>query len=746
MERPLPVEICPILLPVALEQTYDYLVPDDLGLSPGDFVEVPFGPRQSIGVVWHKSLLPASPKNSKNKKKPFDPSKMKQIISRLDCPPLPIISMQFAEWVANYTLASPGMVLRMMMSVPKVFTPEKPRFGVQYTGQKPARLTPERQKFFNVLEQNNDLASRTPQIWTKGGLSAKAGVNIGVINGLVKTGSLVQMQLPAATFPQPRPEHMRPEFSDSQAIAARQLEAIGQAPDFNTVLLDGVTGSGKTEVYFEALAGALSRGAQVLVLLPEISLTNQFLDRFEARFGCRACEWHSSLSDGERARIWRGVASGAVKAVIGARSALFLPFSNLGLIIVDEEHDSGYKQEERVYYQARDMAVVRGFLGKCGVVLASATPSLESLVNAQNGRYSHIPLYQRYKGKALPSLTAIDMKTEPPEFGKWLSPPLVGEMEQTLANGEQVLLYLNRRGYAPLTLCRGCGHRFQCPQCASWLVEHKVRRDLMCHHCGFRIPPPKRCPKCEKEETLVPCGPGIERIAEEVRERFPASNLAILSSDLIPNIKVLREVMATIISGEVDIIIGTQIVAKGHNFPQLALVGVVDGDLGLQGAGDPRASERVFQMLHQVTGRAGRMKTKGRGLVQTYLPDHPVMQAILSGDREGFVGREIQARQLLSYPPYGRLVSVIVSARERQIAELYARDVARLAPQATKIKVLGPAPAPIAVIRGRYRFRLLAKAPRELDMQAYMRAWLAVLPATKGDLKLVVDIDPYNFM
>ena len=514
---------------------------------------------------------------------------------------------------------------------------------------------------------------------------------------------------------------------------------------FTVTLLDGVTGSGKTEVYFEAIAQALARGQQALVLMPEIALTSQFIARCEERFGAKPAEWHSGVPAPQRGRVWRAVAENKAKLVVGARSALFLPFPDLGLIVVDEEHDAGYKQEERVTYQARDMAVVRGSLGHCPVVLSSATPSIESLVNVEQGRYRHIRLGVRYKADGLPAIAAIDMRAAPPERGKWLSPVLIDAIAETLGRGEQALLFLNRRGYAPVTLCRKCGFKFECPNCSAWLVEHRFRRRLECHHCGKFVPIPEKCPNCQAEESLVACGPGIERIAEEVAALFPDARRVLLSSDLTPNIAELRHTLREIEEREVDIVIGTQLVAKGHHFPGLALVGVVDGDLGLAQA-DPRAAERTFQLLTQVTGRAGREAIKGRGLIQTYMPEHPVIAALVSGDRDNFLAREIEERRKATMPPFGRLAALLVSASSREAAESYAREVARAAPAAAKIEVLGPAEAPLAVIRGRYRFRLLVKAAREADLQAYLRLWLSSVPKAKGDIRLNVDIDPYSFL
>jgi primosomal protein N' (replication factor Y) len=722
----------PVLMPVALDQTYDYAVPAGMALEAGAFVLVPFGSQTRIGVVWDRPLDAEA--------RPVDPKKLKAVAERLDVPCLPVASMRFAEWVSKYTLAPLGMVLRMMMSAQAAFEPPKLRTGVRAVAGAPLppRMTPAR---LRALELAGDGLIRP-----KSALAELAGCSAGVIDGLVASGNLVEVAIPQKGFAQPQPAHRITEFGDDQERAVHALRSAVDAQTFSVTLLDGVTGSGKTEVYFEAVARTLEKGRQALIMLPEIALTSQFMERFERRFGAAPVEWHSALSGPERGRIWCGAANGEARIVIGARSALFLPFSDLGLIVVDEEHDAGYKQDDRVHYQARDMSVVRGSIGKFPVVLASATPSIESHVNARTGRYRHLILPGRYSGATLPEISAIDLRREQPEKGRWLAPRLVDAITETLAKGQQTLLFLNRRGYAPLTLCRKCGHRFECPQCTAWLVEHRFKNRLNCHHCGFSMPPPEKCPKCGEPEALVACGPGVERVAEEVSERFPDARVALLSSDLIPSLTEMRDAIQRIESGETDIIIGTQIVAKGHHFPNLTLVGVVDGDLGLALGADPRAGERTFQLLHQVTGRAGRAFAEGRGLIQTHLADHPVMQAILSGDREEYLAREIEVRQRGLLPPYGRLAAVIVSAREKELAERYARDVARRAPASERISVLGPAEAPIFIVRGRHRWRLLVKAPREADIQGYLRVWLDAVPEPKGDLRLSVDIDPYSFL
>jgi primosomal protein N' (replication factor Y) len=593
----------PILLPVALDQTYDYLIPEDVEPEPGQFVLVPFGPQQRIGIVWDQPVEdPSAPQ------KPVDPKKLKAIFTVLDVPPLPPSALRFAEWIAKYTLAPLGMVARMFMGTQALFEPVKPRFGVAIVSDAglPPRMTPARQKALEI--------ARDGQVRSKSTLAELAGCTTGVIDGLVSSGNLVEVALPERRPAIPRPDFAHVDFTGAQAEAVIALRASVQAKRFSVSLLDGVTGSGKTEVYYEAVASALNQGRQALILLPEIALTSQFMDRFKKRFGAPPVEWHSALSPIERARNWRSVANGDARVIVGARSALFLPYADLGLVVIDEEHDQGYKQDDRVHYQGRDMAVVRGQLGDFPVVLASATPSIESHVNARTGKYRHLVLPSRFTGTELPEITPIDLRRDNPDKGRWLAPKLVEAVHDTLRKGQQTLLFLNRRGYAPLTLCRACGHRFECPQCTAWLVEHRFKGRLQCHHCGFQVSLPEKCPSCSAPGTLAACGPGIERVAEEVKERFPDAKTVLLSSDLVPGLEEMRAIIKEIERGEAQIIIGTQIVAKGHHFPDLATVGIVDGDLGLAQGADPRAGERTFQLLHQVTGRAGRAFARGRGL------------------------------------------------------------------------------------------------------------------------------------
>ncbi len=721
--------IASVLVPVAVPVAYTYKVPEGETVVPGTIVKVPLGAREVIGAVWDGEPDAA-----------INPKKLKAI-SRVyhETPPLDDDLRRFVDWVANWTLGAPGMVLRMVLRSEEALEPEAPVPGVRRVdGTSPDRLTPARSRVLETMEDGF--------AWTKSGLAHAAGVSASVIDGLVRQEVLEVISMPAVPPPpMPQTDYARKPLTAAQQAAAEGLVGSFDNPAGGVTLIDGVTGSGKTEVYFEAIAEALRRGAQALVLLPEIALTEQFLRRFEQRFGVYPAEWHSEITPKNRARVWRGVASGAVRVVVGARSSLFLPYKELGLIIVDEEHDGAFKQDDRVPYSARDMAVVRGHISRFPVVLASATPSVESRVNVDQGRYAEFELPERASGAALPELKAIDMRLDGPERGRWLAPGLVTAVKETFAAGDQSLLFLNRRGYAPLTLCRTCGHRFQCAHCSAWLVEHRFQKKLVCHHCGHFESVPQACPSCQSKDSLVACGPGVERVAEEVSDLFPQARTLVLSSDIAGGPERLKREMKIVEEGGADIVIGTQLVAKGHNFPKMKLVGVIDSDLGLA-HGDPRAAEKTFQLLAQVTGRAGRVTGGGRGLLQTYNADHPVIRALLSGDKESFYAAEINARRAAGLPPFGRLAAVVVSGPDKAFAEGYARALARAAPQDQAVTLLGPAEAALAMVRGRYRFRLLAMTPRQFDLQGYLRHWLGIGPKPSKGLRVQVDIDPQHFL
>lgn len=720
--------VADILIPLALDTAYSYAVPAGLTLAEGDVVQVPLGPRETIGVVWGLDERASG-------------GNLRPVTGRIDTPPLSEALRKLVDWLARYTLAPKGSALAMALRLPdETALNEAPRIGVRAAGKPPTRPTVARGKVMAVAADGT--------VRGKSALAKEAGVSLSVVDGLIDDGALETVALmPEPVALPPDPDHPRVPLSDAQAEAARALIAPSRAETAagETVLLEGVTGSGKTEVYFEAVAECVRQGRQALVLMPEIALTAQFLDRFAGRFGVRPATWHSGIGGKRRERLRAGVAAGEVSVVVGARSALFLPFRNLGLIVVDEEHETAYKQEDGVHYHARDMAVVRGRIEGCPVVLASATPSIESRVNAQSGRYRHVALPGRFGGRPLPDISAVDMRLDKPERGRFLSPPMVNAVKTTLAAGEQALLFLNRRGYAPLTLCRACGHRYQCRNCSTWLVEHRFRRALVCHQCGYAERKPEACTECGAFDHLTPCGPGVERIAEEVAELFPEQRIVVLSSDFPGGAERLRQELETVAAGDCDIVIGTQLVAKGHNFPHLTLVGVLDADIGLT-SGDPRAAERTFQLLQQVTGRAGRGERPGRALVQTYQPEHPVIAALLSGDADRFYEEEIAAREAAGLPPFGRLAALIVSAEEREKAEAHGQALARVADPPLGVSVLGPAEAPLALVRGRWRFRLLVKTERGIDVQSYLRDWLARGPKPRGNLKVAIDVDPQSFL
>jgi len=717
-----------VLVPVALDRAYSYRVPETLALAPGDIVSVPLGAREATAVVWAENPKP----------NPRLDNRLKDVEEKLELPPLRPELRSFVEWVANYTLSSRGMVLRMCLRMGEHLGAERERVGVRLAGPPPQRKTVARERVLTLLADG--------MVRGKSEAAREASVSAGVVDGLIDEGTLETIVLPPEPVAEkPDPDFAVTDFTANQGAAAAELKATVAAGGYSVTLLDGVTGSGKTEVYFEAVADTIRAGRQSLILMPEIALTAQFLDRFAARFGVRPAEWHSELTPRRRARTWKAVADGQVAVVVGARSALFLPYADLGLIVVDEEHDQAYKQEDGVHYHARDMAVVRGHIARVPVVLSSATPSLETEVNARRGRYRRLALPERFGGARMPAVEAIDLRRERPPPGRFISPTLAGAVQTAIERGEQALFFLNRRGYAPLTLCRACGFRFSCPNCDAWLVDHRFRKQLVCHHCGFAMPHPPQCPHCQAANSFAAIGPGVERLEEEVRALFPEARVLVLSSDLVATVERLREELDDVAAGRFDIVIGTQLVAKGHHFPKLNLVGIVDADLGLSN-GDPRAAERTFQLLHQVVGRAGRDAGIGRGLLQTHQPEHPVMRALIAQDREAFYDAEIEARQRAAYPPFGRLASLVVSGEDRHDTQSFARALARAAPPLDDVRVLGPADAPLALVRGRHRLRLLVKALRGFDLSAYLREWLAAGPKPKGSIKLDIDVDPQSFL
>jgi len=718
-----------VLLPLPVEGTYDYRVPEDANLSVGDIIDVPLGRRFETGVVWGTAA------------DDIDPDKLKDAVGLKDLPRLPVSLLTFIDWMADYTLQPKGVILRMALRGARGLKPKAPETELVSASTLPpgVKMTEARGKIMSALGKG---AAPNPTQ-----LAKRAGVSASVVKGLIEAGAIeTRIAETSALFDAPDPHRQGVTLEPEQQRAAATLSgAVGRG--FSVSLLEGVTGSGKTEVYFEPVAAALKAGQQVLVLVPEISLTAQWLDRFRSRFGVDPAVWHSEVTGKQRRETWRAVAEGSAQVVVGARSALFLPFPNLGLTVVDEEHDAGFKQEDGVIYHARDMAVVRARETNIPIILASATPSLESVLNAQAGRYRHVVLADRVGGAVLPDVKLINMIRTPPEKGpwgrSWLAPPLVKAIDEALEAREQALLFLNRRGYAPLTLCSGCGHRLQCPSCTAWLVEHRLAKRLQCHHCGYVAPLPNACPACGREESFVPCGPGIERVAEEAAARWPQARVVAVASDTLERPSALAALVDAIERRQIDIIVGTQVLAKGHHFPGLTLVGVVDADLGLA-SWDLRASERTHQLLHQVAGRAGRAQAPGRVMLQSHDPNHPVLQAMLAEDADAFLSTEADARRGLGMPPFGRLVALILSGPNEHAVRQAGQDLARAAPSAKDVEVLGPAPAFMALLRGRHRHRFLIKGPRNKLLQPLIRSWLDAV-SLPSSVWVQIDVDPYSF-
>ncbi len=715
----------PVLLPYPFAGPFDYRVPPELDPKPGDIVLVPLNRREEVGVVWDAPADESVPAH-----------KLKAVVGVLDSPPMGAALRRFIDWIAAYTLSPPGEVMAMAL---RVVSSGGMRPVVRYRRADtlpPVRLTPPRQRVLDALGPGDLLAAD---------LLRQAGASAAVLRGMTEAGLVVaEIVAPGAPFQRPDPDHPGSELSAQQQAVASVLRRAVADRSFTVTLLDGVTGSGKTEVYLEAVAACLHAGRQALVMLPEIALSSQWIDRFQRRFGVAPAVWHSDLASRVRKITWAAVAAGTAPVVVGARSALFLPFPDLGLVVVDEEHEAAFKQQDGVVYNARDMAVVRARFCGAPAVLVSATPSLETVANVEAGRYGHERLTSRHAGASMPAVELVDLREYPPERGRFLAPRLIEAVRQTLARGEQAMLFLNRRGYAPLTLCRHCGHRMQCPNCTAWLVEHRARGQLLCHHCGHTMGIPPECPQCSAQDSLTPVGPGIERITEEAALMFPDARRLIMASDTIAGPHAAAAAAHAIESREVDLIIGTQLVAKGWHFPHLTFVGVVDADLGLAG-GELRASERTVQLLHQVAGRAGRAEAPGQVMLQTFIPDHPVMQALLQGDLDAFMANEADSRRDGEWPPYGRLAALIVSADTAMVADTVARDLGWSAPRGDGIAVLGPAPAPMALLRGRHRRRLLLKVRRDVPVQPILRSWLAAVKVP-GTARVDIDVDPISFL
>lgn len=714
-----------IQLAMPFNEGFDYAVPNGIILKLGDFVEVPLGGQNKIGIVWGFD----TPKTNIEKIKP--------IKSKLNISPLSAELMNFIEWVAKYLVVYRGNILSQVLR-PYEALLNGPYINKITLGDKfDEKLTPQRKTIIEFLKGKN--AS-----YTRKELSDETKVSMATIGAMIKNSMLIETKVEVdLPFESPNLLGNTAQLNSQQEAAKN---AIIEAKGFAPFLLDGVTGSGKTEVYLEAIAQILEqdKNSQILILLPEIALTQAVIARIEERFKAKPIEWHNEISMPNKRRAWRQINNGNAKIIIGARSALFLPFKNLQAIIVDEEHDTSYKQDDGLRYQARDLAVVRAKFANAKIILASATPSLETRNNANTNKYRHLLLTNRFGSAALPNIELVNLKDFPPPKDKWLSPLMIEAIADSLSRKEQALLFLNRRGFAPVVLCKKCGHRFMSPNSSSWLVEHKYSNRLVCHLTGYSIPKPINCPECNGYDSLTSIGPGVERIALEAKEIFPNAKIEVFSSDIAQNPKSVRELIERMENGEIDILVGTQIVAKGHNFPLLTFVGIVDGDLGLKG-GDPRAGERTYQLLTQVAGRAGRTGLKSKAMIQTFYPENDAFQALLNNDREGFLNIETQMRSMAGLPPFGRLACLHIMAKNETALNEAKEIVNNALINAEGIEIWGPAPPPIALVRGWHRLRYLVRAEKNVDLSAFILAWRKRIKLPPS-IRLIIDIEPYSFL
>ena len=715
----------------SVPQTYDYTLPQGVSCAEGSIVKVPFGHRDVIGVIWGVARGGVAK------------GRLKDIKHVYNVPALTLSLRRLVDWTAQYTLNNSGAILRLVLNVPAALKEQKFPFVYQVTSTPPHRLTAARNKVLQVLRDHAPMTEKK--------LREQSGTSSAVLKGLLREGCVQRTRLEAHqgkfSSPQSFPEALLQEdrLSKEQRRALKDLQEQLPVDAFRVCLLDGITGSGKTEVYFELVGRALQHKKQVLVMVPEIALLPQLIARFEKRFGTVCAVWHHGITPARRREIWRGVMEQKISLVVGARSSLFLPFASLGLIVVDEEHDASFKQEEGIIYNARDLAVVRAKMEAIPMLLSSASPSLETMVNVKRKRYGYSKLSERYGKALLPSIHLIDMRQKvDSNEGKWLSARLKEAMDTVLSRGEQVLIFLNRRGYAPLVICRGCGFRFSCSSCSSWLVYHQFSKSLLCHHCGETKSYLMDCPSCQREKSFTVCGPGVERVAEEVRHLFPDKRCVVMSSDSMVRMGGAWKFFESIAKVEVDIFIGTQILAKGHHFPRLTLIGVVDGDMGLE-SGDLRAGERSFQLLQQVSGRAGRAQRPGKVYIQTHMPDHPVMEFLVQNDRDSFLARELSIRAQARIPPFGRYVGIIISGEQLKKVKSTADKLKSALPHCQGIIVLGPVSAPLAMLRGRHRMRFLIKSVLQANVQSYVHSWLGKISLPR-DIKITVDVDPYNFL
>ena len=711
---------------------YDYRLTEPADI--GTFVRVHVMNRPCIGVIWGigDSNLPAA--------------KIKNI-SSVFSHKLNVSDLQWIGRMSEWTLIPMGMVLRLIVNIPDAFCPPRMEPLYAYNSDASCRMTQNRQAVADAYSSNDNDAMTISDIQNI------ARVSNAVVRSMIKNETLI----PVGEQPKQKNATLTTyndcgniKLNNQQQAAADTIGQSVQAGGFSVHLLDGITGSGKTQVYFDSAWRAYSMGRSVLLMMPEIALTAQFMSRFKNRFGENPVVWHSNLTAARRREIWHGVLDGTIKMVVGTRSALFLPWQDLGLIVIDEEHDTSYKQEDMGNYHARDMAILRAKISGIPVVLASATPSAETLENVNLGKYQQLKLTSRFGGAQLPDISTIDLRENRPESYTvdeteqtgFLSQPLCNALAETLSAGHQAMLFINRRGFAPITQCKKCGWTSVCPECSVGMTYHKRIGKLLCHMCGRTMPMPKTCPDCGGDVSMR--GVGLEKIEQEVNVRFPNARTALVSSDIITSRQSLERLVNKIEQGEIDIIIGTQILAKGHHFPNLTLVGVIDADMGLFGT-DFRAAEHTFQQLFQVAGRAGRGEYAGRVLLQTYQPEHPVLTAICASDRDSFMQTDMMGRKMANMPPYGQLIAVIVEGQRESALQSYCNALRDAIPNLKGAKIMGPITAQIYQIRNWYRMRFLVAGSRNANLQPVVLHWLESVKQPVN-IRVKIDVNPMNFM
>ena len=730
-------DVVKVLLPNVVNTGYDYRLnaPADLG----SFVECRVMNRPYVGVVWGfgDSGLPAE--------------KIKSVVRVMDSR-LAVSDLQWIQRMSDWTLMTPGAVLKLIINIPDAFLPPRVEQLYSFDFDTKIKMTNARQAVADAFSSNDNEPMSVNDIVNI------AHVSPAVVRTMIKNETLRPSDSRVIEnenrFVHEYHDMGNVTLNDEQSHAAAQIGDALSHGGFSVFLLDGITGSGKTQVYFDAVLRAYNAGKSVLLMMPEIALTAQFMSRFESRFGAPPVVWHSNLTAARRRDIWRGVLNGDIRVVVGTRSALFLPWQNLGLIVVDEEHDTSYKQEDMGNYHARDMAILRAAIAGFPVVLASATPSAETLENVANGKYRGLKLTSRFGGATLPKIETIDLREnrpttyktsnadDAPEIAGALSEPMCDAIAETLNNHQQVMLFINRRGFAPIVQCKKCGWTATCPDCSVGMTYHKRIGKLLCHMCGRTEPMPCKCENCEGEVSMR--GIGIEKIQEEVLARFPNARTAIVSSDTIASRQSLERIVSKMESGEIDIVIGTQILAKGHHFPNLTLVGVVDADMGLFGT-DFRAAEHTFQQLFQVAGRAGRGAFPGHVLLQTYQPDNLVLNAICAGNRDDFMATDMAGRRMAKMPPYGQLVAVVIESAKENVLQKYCADLAAVAPSINGGRIMGPVPAQIYQIRNWYRMRFLISGDVRAKLQPIVSNWIARVKQP-ANIRVKIDVNPVNFM